>query len=94
MNQGNRAWDSNQRVDPRMSLWEDLILWRETPRRLKENSFIARRQSEGLTNGTINPELAALKRMFGLASQQTPPLVATTPHIPPFTRKQRAAVLY
>jgi integrase len=44
--------------------------------------YIVRRQSEGLANGTINRELAALKRMFRLASQQTPPLVSTTPHIP------------
>ena len=44
--------------------------------------YIACRQSEGLANGTINRELAALKRMFRLASQQTPPLVGTTPHIP------------
>lgn len=44
--------------------------------------YIVRRQSEGLANGTINRELAALKRMYRLASQQTPPLVATTPHIP------------
>jgi integrase len=44
--------------------------------------YIARRQSEGLANGTINRELAALKRMFHLASQQTPPLVSTRPHIP------------
>jgi integrase len=44
--------------------------------------YIVRRQSEGLANGTINRELAALKRMFRLANQQTPPLVATTPHIP------------
>jgi integrase len=44
--------------------------------------YIARRQSEGLANGTINRELAALKRMFRLASQQTPPLITTMPHIP------------
>ena len=45
-------------------------------------AYIARRQSGGIANGTINRELAALKRMFRLASQQTPPLVARAPHIP------------
>ena len=45
-------------------------------------AYITRRQSEGIANGTINRELAALKRMFRLASQQTPPLVARAPHIP------------
>lgn len=44
--------------------------------------YITRRKSEGVSNGTINRELAALKRMYRLASQHTPPLVATTPHIP------------
>lgn len=45
-------------------------------------SYISRRQSEGMANGTINRELAALKRMFRLAGQQIPPLVISTPHIP------------
>jgi site-specific recombinase XerD len=43
--------------------------------------YIAHRQSEGVANGTINRELAALKRMFRLASQQTTPLVVTMPYI-------------
>ena len=45
-------------------------------------AYMARRQAEKAANGTINRELAALKRMFRLASQQTPPLVLSTPHIP------------
>jgi integrase len=45
-------------------------------------TYIARRQSEGMANGTINRELAALKRMFRLGSQQTPPLIVNAPHIP------------
>jgi hypothetical protein len=44
--------------------------------------YIARRKSEGMASGTINSELAALKRMFRLASQHTLPLVAHAPHIP------------
>jgi integrase len=40
------------------------------------------RQEEGAENGTINRELAALKRMFNLASQMTPSKVKNVPYMP------------
>jgi len=47
----------------------------------KINSYVAKRRSEGAANGTINRELACLKRMFKLALQHTPQKVARIPHI-------------
>ena len=46
------------------------------------NRFIEQRLDDGVSNGTINRELAALKRMMNIGAKQTPPMVDRVPHIP------------
>lgn len=48
----------------------------------KIKAYITKRREAGAANGTINRELGALKRMFRLALQHTPPKVARAPHFP------------
>ena len=45
-------------------------------------TYIGDRQDDGASNVEINRELAALKRMFNLAGQQSPPKVTQRPYIP------------
>ncbi len=48
----------------------------------KVKTYIDDRMNKGLSNASINRELAALKRMFHLAAECTPPKVNLIPHIP------------
>ncbi|MGA2464674.1 MAG: tyrosine-type recombinase/integrase [Thermodesulfobacteriota bacterium] len=48
----------------------------------KVKTYIDKRMEQGMSNGSINRELAALKRMFHLEVQCTPPKVNLIPFIP------------
>ena len=47
----------------------------------KAREYLLLRRTEGAADGTIQQELALLKRMFSLASRATPPKVARVPYI-------------
>ena len=48
----------------------------------KVKAYIEKRMEDGLSNVSINRELAALKRVFHLAAKCTPPKVSMVPYIP------------
>lgn len=48
----------------------------------KVKTYIKHRMNQGLSNASINRQLAALKRMFHLGAECTPPKVTLIPHVP------------
>ena len=48
----------------------------------KINEYIKKRLEEGAANASVNRDLAALKRIFNIATQQSPPKIERVPHIP------------
>jgi integrase len=46
------------------------------------DKYIVARRKDGVTNSTVNRELAVLRRMYRLAMRRTPPKVMSCPHIP------------
>jgi len=45
------------------------------------NEYVAKRLDENAANGTVNRELAALRRMYSIATKSTPPKVLRAPRI-------------
>jgi integrase len=73
-------WRAEITVHHLKSHFEGLRVTDITTARVK--AYIRSRMEEGSSNGTINRELAALKRMLNLGAKQTPPKVDRVPYIP------------
>lgn len=73
--------EKDQRKDGRrFEISGGLRITEITTAKIKE--YIDQRMSAGLSNASVNRELAALKRMFHLAAQCTPPKLGQVPYIP------------
>ena len=78
---GNKSLDRAERSIRNLTKFFDGYRANDiTTAKIKE--YISQRKEYGAQNSTINRELAALKRMFSLASHHTPPKVLRKPHIP------------
>ncbi len=74
------VWARRRIENHLMPFFEGLRVVEITSERVR--AYTIKRQQEGASNGSINRELAALKRMFNLAAEMTPPKVARAPYIP------------
>jgi len=78
---GKRSLDKAERCVRKLKeAFEGMRVTEITTARIK--AYIERRMEQDFSNASINRELAALKRMFSLGAQCTPPKVNRIPHMP------------
>ncbi len=75
-----KVWAKRRIEQHLMSFFRGLRVVDITTDRVR--AYIVKRQQEEASNASINRELAALKRMFNLAAEMTPPKIARVPYIP------------
>jgi integrase len=80
VNKRKSLWRAEISVNHLKGCFEGMRATDITTAKVKE--YILARQGEGRSNGTVNREIAALKAMFNLAAEATPPKVGQVPHIP------------
>ena len=76
---GRSEQDAQKRLNNLNPFFESMRVTDITTSRI--NAYVDKKLSEGAANGTINRELAALKRMLKLGARHEPPKVARVPHI-------------
>ena len=76
---GRSEGDAQKRLNNLNPFFENMRVTDITTSRI--NAYVDKRLTEGAANGTINRELAALKRMLKLGARHEPPKVARVPHI-------------